>query len=110
MPTNPAIPTTIETLNARLAVLDEFIARTHAAIMKRDTAETYRLDSRPLAFALPVAHATDWEALATRALGTAMVCPGDTRWGGPGARRTVVTGPVDPSVAFAVAMAIGGDL
>jgi hypothetical protein len=94
---------TLESFDARLAVLDALIAKTHAAIVKRDAAERYELAPRPLAFALPVAHASDWYPLAKSSVTGSMLCPGDSRWQKP----TLVTGPVDASVAFAVAMAIG---
>jgi hypothetical protein len=94
---------TMEIFDARLAVLDALIARTHAAIVKRDAAERYELAPRPLAFALPVAHASDWENLAEAVVFGAAVMAGDSRWQKP----TLVTGPCDASVAFAVALAIG---
>jgi hypothetical protein len=94
---------TLESFDARLAVLDALIARTHAAIVKRDAPECYELASRPLAFALPVAHASDWENLAEAVVFGACVMAGDSRWN---TAPRYVSGPVDPGVAFAVAVGI----
>jgi hypothetical protein len=94
---------TLESYDARLAVLDALIAKSHAAIVKRDAPERYELAPRPLAFALPVAHASDWENLAESVVFGACVMAGDSRWQKP----TLISGPIDASVAFAVSMAIG---
>jgi hypothetical protein len=123
--------TTLETLEERLAVLDALIARVHAQIVTPDACDggcsfwdcarpmghagpcqpdAYKLDARPLAFALPVAHADRWGDLADAIVFGSSLAPGDARWSGPGARRTLISGSVDPSVAFAVAVGLGGDL
>lgn len=99
-------------LDARLALLDALIAKTERP---RNIDICYRLASRPLAFALPVSHVdpkakvcvwgssdAGWEHLCEYALTQGAVLPADSRWAHP----TYVTGDVDPSVAFAVAVGI----
>lgn len=66
---------------------------------------SYPVDSgNRYAFALPVAcmPMSLAERLILTTYHTASVLPGDTRWEDP----TVITGPCDPSVAFAVAVGL----
>jgi len=100
----------IKTLDAQLAVLDALIAHTHAQIVQPTKPDTYKLDARPLAFAYPVSHTERWGELADSIVFGSSMAPADARWSGPSARRTLRTGPVDASVAFAVAVGFGGDL
>lgn len=92
---------TLEMYDAELAALDALIAKSQAIIDARDEAalapvETtdradhdaacYPLESRPLAFGLPISHTDGWEHLGSYVLTSAAILPGDSRWSKGGVR------------------------
>lgn len=90
---------TLEMYDAELAALDMLIAKSQAIIDARDEAalapvETtdradatvYPLESRPLAFGLPISHTDGWEHLGSYVLTTSAILPGDSRWTRGGVR------------------------
>jgi hypothetical protein len=90
---------TLEMYDAELAALDMLIAKSQAIIDARDSQICYRLDSRPFAFALPIAHVNPdakvcvwnssdagWEHLGAYVLTSAAILPGDSRWSKGGVR------------------------
>ncbi len=90
---------TLEMYDAELAALDLLIAKSQAIIDARDEAalapvETtdradatvYPLESRPLAFGLPISHTEGWEHLGAYVLTSAAILPGDSRWSKGGVR------------------------
>lgn len=54
-------------------------------------------------FALPMAATAEWQALGVYVVNGSTILPADERWSTP----TRTTGPVDPEVAFAVAVSFG---
>ncbi len=91
---------TTEIFDARLKFLDALIAKSQAII---DAQSSFRLESRAMSFGFPLASCESWEALGTLVYTQGAVLPADSRWAHP----TYVTGDVDPSVAFAVAVGLG---
>ena len=91
---------TTEIFDARLKFLDALIAKSQAII---DAQSSFRLESRAMSFGFPLASCESWEALGTLVYEQGAVLPADSRWAHP----TYVTGDVDPSVAFAVAVGLG---
>ena len=91
---------TTEIFDARLKLLDALIAKSQAII---DAQSSFRLESRAMSFGFPLASCEAWEALGTLVYEQGAVLPADSRWAKP----TYVTGDVDPSVAFAVAVGLG---
>lgn len=55
--------------------------RLYVELSKTNQDDPYQLDSRPLAFALPLSHTDDWRALGALVLESTSVLPGDSRWG-----------------------------
>ena len=91
---------TTEIFDARLKLLDALIAKSQAII---DAQSSFRLESRAMSFGFPLASCEAWEALGTLVYVQGAVLPADSRWAHP----SYVTGDVDPSVAFAVAVGLG---
>lgn len=87
------------TYDAKLALLDALIAKSQAII---DAQSSFRLEPRAMSFGFPLASCESWERLGTLVYEQGAVLPADSRWATP----TYVTGDVDPSVAFAVAVGI----
>lgn len=78
----PVAPrSTLEALEARLAVLDALLARREPPALVQ-----VQLEPHPLAFGAPMARAVDWEAFGHTILGTSTVLPNDSRWTNGGAR------------------------
>lgn len=84
---------TLEMYDAELKALDLLIAKSQALIDARDEAAlapvkttdradatVYPLESRPLAFGLPISHTEGWEHLGAYVLTSAAILPGDSRW------------------------------
>lgn len=46
----------------------------------------YQVESRPLAFGLPISHTDGWEHLGSYVLTSAAILPGDSRWSKGGVR------------------------
>ena len=77
----PVAPrSTLEALEARLAVLDELLSS------KAPQAFHVTLEPHPYAFGAPLARAVDWEAFGHAVLGTTTVLPNDSRWAKGGVR------------------------
>ena len=77
----PVAPrSTLQTLEARLAVLDALLSS------KAPQAFHVTLESHPLAFGSPMSRAVDWEAFGHAVLGTTTVLPNDSRWTKGGVR------------------------
>ena len=77
----PVAPrSTLEALEARLAVLDALLAA------KAPSTFRVELEPHPLAFGAPMARAVDWEAFGHAVLGTTTVLPNDSRWTNGGAK------------------------
>ena len=91
---------TTEIFDARLKFLDALIAKSQAII---DAQSSFRLEPRAMSFGFPLASCESWERLGTLVYEQGAVLPADSRWATP----TYVTGDVDPSVAFAVAVGLG---
>lgn len=91
---------TTEIFDARLKFLDALIAKSQAII---DAQSSFRLEPRAMSFGFPLASCESWERLGTLVYTQGAVLPADSRWAHP----TYVTGDVDPSVAFAVAVGLG---
>ncbi len=92
---------TLEMYDAELKALDLLIAKSQAIIDARDEAALapveltgldtlegfcYPLESRPLAFGLPISHTDGWEHLGAYVLTTSAILPGDSRWSKGGVR------------------------
>jgi len=92
---------TLEMYDAELAALDTLIAKSQAIIDARDEAALapveltgldalegfcYAVESRPLAFGLPISHTDGWEHLGSYVLTSAAILPGDSRWSKGGVR------------------------
>jgi len=94
---------TLEMYDAELAALDLLIAKSQAIIDARDDAALapvessdsfglthdatcYAVESRPLAFGLPISHTDGWEHLGSYVLTSAAILPGDSRWTRGGVR------------------------
>ncbi len=92
---------TLEMYDAELKALDMLIAKSQALIDARDEAALapvestgptydaplrYAVESRPLAFGLPISHTDGWEHLGTYVLTSAAILPGDSRWSRGGVR------------------------
>ena len=72
----PVAPrSTLQTLEARLAMLDALLARREAPTLVH-----VQLEPHPLAFGSPMSRAVDWEAFGHAVLGTTTVLPNDSRW------------------------------
>lgn len=70
----PVAPrSTLEALEARLAVLDALLASKAPHLH-------VTLESHPFAFGAPMARALDWEAFGHAILGTSTMLPNDSRW------------------------------
>ena len=77
----PVAPrSTLQTLEARLAVLDALLTA------KAPQAFRVTLEPHPYAFGAPMARAVDWEAFGHAVLGTTTVLPNDSRWTNGGAK------------------------
>ena len=77
----PVAPrSTLEALEARLAVLDALLSS------KAPQAFHVTLEPHPLAFGAPMARAVDWEAFGHAVLCTSTVLPNDSRWTNGGLR------------------------
>jgi hypothetical protein len=96
--TNPNLVSVV--YDAKLALLDALIAK---AERLQASQSAFALEHKPLAFAYPLASCETWEAFGALVYEQGAVLPADSRWSTP----TYVTGPVDPSVAFAVGVGIG---
>ena len=60
----------------------------HACVWHGSSADAiaYPLESRPLAFGLPISHTDGWEHLGAYVLTSAAILPGDSRWSKGGVR------------------------
>ena len=77
----PVAPrSTLEALEARLAVLDALLSS------KAPQAFHVTLEPHPLAFGDPMARAVDWDSFGHTTLGTSTVLPNDSRWVNGGVR------------------------
>ena len=77
-----AVPrTTLETIEARLAVLDALLAPAEPPALIH-----VQLEPHPYAFGAPLARAVDWEAFGHATLCTSTVLPNDSRWTNGGLR------------------------
>ena len=79
--TAPVAPrSTLQTLEARLAVLDALLSS------KAPTLVHVQLEPHPYAFGSPMSRAVDWEAFGHAVLCTSTVLPNDSRWTNGGAK------------------------
>ena len=69
-----------EMSNAILNAVEYVVNEANAAEDVGDE-RAYQLDSRPLAFALPLSHTDVWRVLGALVLESTSVLPGDSRWG-----------------------------
>jgi len=95
--TNPNLVSAV--YDAKLALLDALIAK---AERLQASQGAFALEPKALAFAYPLASCEAWEAFGALVYTQGAVLPADSRWSTP----TYISGPVDPSVAFAVAVGI----
>ncbi len=88
-------------LDAKLALLDALIAKAQRI---QDAQGAFKLETDWRAsFAFPVVSCPEWERMASQMLTPGAVLPADSRWN---TAPRYVSGPVDPGVAFAVAVGI----